>query len=87
MRSIWKFNLQSGKNMFNIPKGYKVLSVAEQSDNIVLYCLVNPRVEKETVSFAVFGTGWELHDGVEDLEFIGTVSTHDQYFMWHVFKN
>lgn len=87
MKSIWKYTMKTHNPTFKIPKGFKVLSIANQYNEIVLYCLVDSNsVEYETVEFEAIGTGWEAYDTYFDnKEFIGTVVTHEGSLIWHIF--
>lgn len=86
MKTIWKYNLGGGANIFDIPRGYEVLSVIEQHGGIVLYCLVDPIEEKVATQFTLVGTGQGLDNSVLDMNFIGTVAVQDGYTVWHVFE-
>jgi hypothetical protein len=85
-KSIWKYTLGSGENIFQIPKGYRVLSVIEQHGAIVLYCLVDPSEEVVSAEFTLIGTGWELDNSILDMNFIGTVVIQGGYTVCHVFE-
>lgn len=88
MKVIWKYTLEEHVNDLALPKGYEILSVVEQHNNITLYCLVNPEEEKEDVQFLMVGTGWNIPDGAsDDMKFIGTVLTTNGLLVWHVFKS
>lgn len=63
------------------------MSVINQNDRPTLYCLVNPNEENVDVRFMVFGTGWELPELIDNLEFIDTVSTFDGTYIWHIFRD
>jgi len=87
MRTIWKYTLNANWNPLEVPVGYKVLSVIEQYDEIVMYLLVDPSNETEKAEFFVSGTGIYLEDSIDELEFVGTVSTYRGSLICHVFKN
>jgi len=84
MRTVYKYKLTAGENELKLPKGYQVLSVINQFDNIMLYCLVESEDEDslDTTKVQVVGTGWEAPRGCK---FIGTVTTLDGALVWHVF--
>lgn len=84
MKQVWKFSFLSPEShqIFNVPRGAKVLSVDLQSNIICIWMLVDPKnllVERE---FRVVGTGWDTDR--EAHEFVGTVI--DGPFVWHVFE-
>lgn len=83
---IWKYSLKNHEEVLEIPKGFKILSVISQYNNPTVYCLVDPETEKEKVEFFYFGTGWDLTENVNNLDFLGTVSTYNDSLIWHVFK-
>lgn len=85
MKTIWKYNLDDHNNVLKIPKGYRVLSVIEQFNKIVLYCMVDPSHEMVDAYFDVIGTGWDLLDDKENQRCVGTVATHKGGLVWHVF--
>lgn len=87
MKAIWKYDLPHDTNYVSIPKDFVVLSVAEQNNNIVLYCIVDPYGVTEEVEFNIVGTGWHMPDSLLDKKFIGTVSTYHGMYMWHIFQS
>jgi len=65
----------------------KVLSVDEQREDIVLYCMVNNAADAiHMLDVIIIGTG---HDAlpVKQFDFIGTVKTQGGMYMWHIFTN
>ena len=87
MNTVWKYILNSDTNVIDIPEGYSVLSVVAQRNQVVLYCLVNPLEVLIQAKFRVVGTGWELeHNFYDNKIFVGTVKTHAETYVWHVFE-
>lgn len=87
MKTIWKYDLKNDVNFLNIPLGFETLSVISQRNKVVLYCLVDPDNELDEFRFDVVGTGWELSDTFDYGNiFVGTVKTHEETYVWHVFE-
>ena len=82
--SIWKFTLEI-KNMQRIfmPRGAKILSVANQNGSICLWAIVDRSAVVEERNFGVFGTGHDVGFLGKD-EFLDTVFIEE--FVWHVFE-
>jgi len=82
---IFKYLLDQGEQVINMPCGSTILSVDEQNDEIVLYAMVNPDVNPVSAGrrILVVGTGWEFSLNVE--KFIGTVKLEYGALMFHVF--
>jgi len=88
MKVVGKFTLKDHESNLEIPEGYEVLSVVEQHNKIVLYCIVNPENELVDAQFLVIGTGWDIPDkATDDMKFIGTVVISNGALVWHVFQN
>lgn len=85
MRTIWKYNLYEGVNRLRMPYGYKVLSVKEQFNGIVLYCLVEDSKEKLDACFEVIGTGQVVRFSENTSDFVDTVFTDGGQLSYHVF--
>jgi hypothetical protein len=86
MKTIWKYPLKKGKNYLDIPKDFKVLSVTQQAEKIILHCLIDPVNLKEDVRFDVVDTGRKLNDSFMEKTFIGSVFTNEDNLTWHVFQ-
>jgi hypothetical protein len=86
MKTIWKYTLKKGINSLDIPLEFKVLSVTQQSDKIILHCLIDPHNIKKDVRFDVVGTGGKLNDSFMQKKFIGSVLTNEDNLTWHVFQ-
>lgn len=87
MKTIFKYQISyGGSNIFDLPKGFKVLSVAEQYDNIVFYGIVDlTEEETEQFEFVVKGTGTPFDINEEDFEFLNTVKLFGGDLMFHIF--
>lgn len=95
MRRIWKYPLEMKKSQtIELPEGAKILSCISQGDQVVIYADVddNPELECPPVEFYIIGTGNPVvkSDGTNipvDATFLGTVTTHDDCLVWHVFHD
>jgi hypothetical protein len=86
MKTIWKYVLKSGTNSLEIPLDFNVLSVNQELDKIILYCLIDPLNLKKEVRFDVVGTGRKLNDSFIEKKFIGSVSNNGENHTFHVFQ-
>ena len=71
-----------------LPVGSKILSVAEQRDNIVIYVLVpvsDEELSTKKVKILVTGTGHTIHESMYEYKFLGTVNMYNGTLMFHVF--
>lgn len=94
MYKIYKYqitpdNVESGS--ITLPYNAKILSVINQNENIMLYCLVNAEEDRtEERSLILLGTGWDIDDVKMDMinyhnfNFIGTVVQLDGKLVWHL---
>lgn len=66
-----------------MPQYAKVLSVGNQSGQIMAWALVDTTANVRDVEFKIIGTGWTLPEGEFDgWTFLGTVVVDE--FVWHV---
>ena len=86
MKTIFKYPLLVDDNQTVIlPTGARVLSVAEQRGNIVLYALIDDEEKAQSVyTIRIRGTGHYAGE-LDPCRFLGTINQHDGQFMWHVF--
>lgn len=88
---IYKYKILECKYMgddvyaLDLPIGSKLLSVAEQHDEIVLYALVMPELPVRPVNILVLGTGQPITVNTSEYEFLGTVKLREGKFMFHIF--
>ena len=90
---IWKFPCNTPGPVeqpivtFEIPKGGKLLQVAQQVHNqnwrLCLWFLVDPDGPKETRRFQVFRTDDDIPP---ERAYVGTAQTHGGHRVWHVFE-
>ena len=88
MKRIFKYPLPVKDLVFlDLPGGAKVLSVAEQANEIVLYALVDDEMQSaERQAFRIVGTGHPCED-VPPMTFLGTVKLYGGTLMFHVFHD
>lgn len=91
---IFKYVLAEGKQIIKVDHLVKVLSVAEQNGDIVLYCIVdesnsnvypNYWTKSNEVEVLIVGTGHERKESLEVYRFLGTVNVMDGKLMFHIF--
>lgn len=89
--AVWKFVLdKTDQQIIQVPVGAKVLSVAEQQSEIVLYFLVQPGARKVDRQVFIYGTGHPIYTDEKDCwsprnRFVGTVNLLGGKLMFHVF--
>ena len=81
--AIWKYTLLSGLNELSIPGLVKVLSVAEQYQQVRLWCIVTPNAPSQIHKFAAVMTGQTVPEGFD--YYIGTALMQEGDFVLHVF--
>jgi hypothetical protein len=86
---IYKYKVEiTDESTIKMPAAAKVISVAEQGNEIVLYAMVpfdnDPEITKN-ISIRVVGTGHKIHFDTSEFKFIGTVSLHFGKLMFHIF--
>ena len=79
---IWKFELPL-TGAVQMPKGTRVLSVANQREKLCLWALVEPNAEREDRTFTILGTG-HRHEG-DPGKHIGTAQFDSGMLVLHVF--
>lgn len=82
-KTVWKYVITQISSI-QMPKGAKVLTVREQANEICLWALVDPLIERETRHFYVFGTGHKIPD--ENLSYLGSAVLDHGAFVFHVFE-
>ncbi len=65
-------------------KNARLLKIGIQNNKICFWMLVNPKEERYTYEFKVFGTGGEFDYNVSNITYIDTVFS--DYFVWHIFE-
>jgi hypothetical protein len=87
MRKIYKYELLIiDEQKLVLPRESKILSVAEQSNQIVLYAFTeNKNTVDEEYKIIIHGTGHNASD-IENYRFLGTVKLMDGRLMFHVFS-
>jgi hypothetical protein len=83
MKTIWKYEIRTEENVYEMPKGAKILSAQLQGGKICIWALVDTEVEKEIRIIEVFGTGLAFKVK-KNWVYIGTVQVG--WFVGHVFE-
>ena len=85
MKTIYKYEvpLQDSSEIL-MPQGAKILSVQEQRGRPQIWALVDRANKPEARKFVLKGTGHEA-DGVEYMQFIGTVQIGQ--YVFHLFED
>lgn len=84
MKSVWKYILQpkDGQQVFLMPKGATILSVAMQHGVPMMWVEVDKEVSREPRNFQVHGTGEPILNGGV---FVG--SAVGVPFVWHIYEH
>lgn len=89
---VYKYKLDAvGTQPVELPVGSKILSVQAQFEQLCLWVLVDPAVNKQTEKrvIEIVGTGIPLRelDGLPiTREFLATVQMRGGSLVWHVFE-
>ncbi len=85
MSQVWKYELQIvDEQTLEMPRGAKVLSVANQSGKLCLWAEVDQSERIVYRHFLIIGTGNLITEDFELRKFVGTVLIDP--FVWHVFE-
>lgn len=88
-RTIWKYALLITKHQtITLPKGARILSVAEQGGVLYCWALVDrDELGRDDRRIAIIGTDHDAQViGDATARFIGTVLMHAGALVWHVFE-
>jgi len=85
MKKIFKYKLEgTDVQVLKFPLGFKIISVIEQKDSLVLYVQVNPEVkELARYEITIIGTGNPYDYNLDEHRFFGSVK--QGIFVWHIF--
>ena len=83
MRSIYKYSLL---NPYTKIEGCieKFLDIQMQNGVPVIWAIVDTELRDKKFYIYCYGTGWELNDGEELEDYLGTVQDNEGY-VWHYF--
>ncbi len=83
--TIWKFQLKTtDEQTVEMPANAEILSVQTQSGIPCIWAMVNPKNEKVSRVFHIFGTGHAIPKA--DRKFIGTYQPEGGVFVFHLFE-
>lgn len=87
MKTNYKYQVElKDISKLTLPAGSKIISVAVQGMEIVLYALVDTDIQEKMVfSVLVLGTGHEIPFDLNEYTFLGTVSLSDGMLMFHIY--
>ena len=86
MTMIYKYVLQPGRNVIQLPQFTQVLTVQMQDDDMCLWARVNITKPLNTRVFDVVGTGHAMSDDPR-LLYVATVQMAGGALVWHVFES
>lgn len=85
--TIWKYTLNPGRTILEIPAGGQVLAAQVQHADLQLWVLVDPTAPLEVREFTVYGTGHHVADDPgRQRTYIGTVQMAGGNLIVHVFE-
>lgn len=88
-QTIWKFEIPRFKQFYlKMQIGAEFLTVQLQYGIPVIWALVDPEAEMESVEFIVYGTGMDIHQPGDNLQnkYIGTWQANGGSAVHHLFK-
>ncbi len=86
MKKIYKYLMEiTDKPTIELPRGAKLLHIAEQNSALCLWALVDTVAKIVPVSFRVVGTGHEFNDTEDFPVFVGTALMMRGSLVFHVF--
>lgn len=87
MKRVYKYKLEiQDHQVVSLPKGARILSVANQREDIVLYAEVDDEQKGITdIDIFIHGTGHVMNENAN--LFLGTVLLREGYLVFHVFAN
>ena len=83
MKTIWKYPLESGKNIISLPWDNQILTVQMQNGEPYVWVLLDPKEKTYPTLLEVYGTGHTIEDS-QSKHYIGT--WQDGKCVWHLFK-
>jgi len=83
METVWKYRLQYGYTMIEVPRGHVVRSVGTQFNRLTAWIEVAPGNTCGMVVFAAVPTGGRVPD--DEHKYIGTVQDHND-LTWHIYE-
>lgn len=89
IKRIYKYKLEmTDVQEVQLPTGYQILTVQNQSDTPCLWALVDPdELNTESVTIEMYGTGSTIsYDMGITREYIATFQIYDGAYVFHVFK-
>ena len=81
----YKFNPTAHVSIM-LPRGAQILSVQFQCGEFCLWALVDPDAQMELRNFLFAGTGEELFEAPENLQFIETLQMEHRSLLRHFFE-
>ncbi len=86
IKQIWKFQLEP-KNVQGVimPIGAEILTANTQKGTVCIWCMVNPRAEREERVFEIYGTGHDIYADA-GLKYIGIFFSDNDAFVGHLFE-
>lgn len=84
---VFKYELNKDREELIMPAGAEILSAQGQRDKICLWALVDPsKPPSKKRTFRVVGTGHEIAEPKEALEYIGTGQIFGGGLVFHIFE-
>jgi len=96
VRTIWKYPIgYEGEHTISIPRCLgdeneimkfknQVLFVGNQNEIPTIWAVVDDTAVKRDVPVLVYGTGFNCNDAALN-KYLGSVTTHNGNFVWHLF--
>jgi hypothetical protein len=84
MPTIYKYNLQPGRTVLDLPAGALPLTAQMQNGDVCMWVLLDPARPHERRFFDVYGTGHGMP--ADPGRYVATFQMDGGVFVWHVFE-
>lgn len=87
MKEIWKYEIPvEDYPKIEMQVDAVILKFDAQYEKPCIWCLVDTEAGRETRKFRFAGTGHEITESMDKLNFIDTCQLHDEQLIFHLFE-
>jgi hypothetical protein len=85
---IFKYPIERPEQglFIRMPKGAVILTVQTQNETPCIWALVDESAEHEMREFRMYGTGHEIKEDIEKLQYVGTFQLRGGSLVFHLFE-
>jgi hypothetical protein len=88
MKTIYKYPIQDGFTVLELPKDAEILTVQTQEGKVFVWVLLNTEQPKVKWKFIIKATGENIEEDLSKANYIGTFQ-HNRlgggFLVWHLF--